>query len=473
MRVSARARILSWILLVVAVALLLSILATRAILGAGLTDRLDHELQQEVGEFRAYAEQTPAADVDELMAGYLQEKLPDRYETFFSVVGTTAARRTSHDPPARLDQDEALVREVAQIRTPSYGWADSSAGRVRYAAIPVRLAGDARLGHLVVAEFYDLAAQENSATLRVLTLVGFGTLAVAGVIGWVAAGRVLAPVRLLRQTAERVRDDDLTGRIDVKGNDDIAQLARTFNHMLDRLEQGFATQRRFLDDAGHELRTPITVVRGHLELMGDDPAEREETLALVNDELSRMRRIVEDLLLLARSDQPNFLSPTDVELADLTVGVVAKSRALGERRWGVDQVGERIVVADGQRLTQALMQLTANAVAYTEVGDGISVGSAVRDGRVLLWVRDTGAGLPPGDHEQLFERFTRGGGGRGSGAGLGLAIVQSIAKAHHGVVRVDSRPGAGATFTLDLPLRESGDQPTVPLDVVVEGGDRG
>ena len=134
------------------------------------------------------------------------------------------------------------------------------------------------------------------------------------------------------------------------------------------------------------------------------------------------------------------------------MGVVAKSRALGERRWGVDELAERTVVADGQRLTQALMQLTANAVAHTGDGEGVGVGSAVRDGRVLLWVRDTGPGLPPGDHEQLFRRFARGGAGRGTGAGLGLAIVRSIARAHGGAVRVSSTQGQGATFTLDLPL---------------------
>lgn len=455
MKISARFRILSWMLLLVAVALLLSILATRAILAGALTDRLDAELAQEVGEFRTFAKNTSAASVDELLAEHLRQKLPDRNETFFSIVGGKASRRTSHTPPVRLDQNDALVREIASARTPRYGWAETSAGRVRYAVVPVRLAGDPGLGHLVAAEFYDLEAREYATTIRVLTLVGFGSLVVAGAVGWVVAGRVLAPVRQLRQMAGRVTGDDLTGRIEVKGNDDLAQLAETFNTMLDRLETGIATQRRFLDDAGHELRTPITVIRGHLELMGDDPREREETLALVSDELARMNRIVEDLLLLARSDQPNFLSPGEVELADLTVQVVAKSRALGDRRWGVDDIAERIVLADGQRLTQALMQLTSNAVAHTADGDSIGVGTAVNDSRVLLWVRDTGRGIPADDLDELFERFSRGSrAGRGTGAGLGLAIVRSIAHAHGGTVRVASEEGKGATFTLDLPLRD-------------------
>lgn len=457
MRVSARTRILFWMLLVVAISLLLAILATRAILTASLTDRLDDELKQEVTEFRTFADTSTSATVDDLLYAYLQTQRPDPYETFFTIVaGRPAARTPSPPAQVRLDRDDALVRRAAGMSEPAYGWTESTAGRVRYAVVPVSVEGDPRTGHLVIAEFYDIAGRDNDLTLRVLTFVGLGSLVVAGVVGWLVAGRVLAPVRLLRQTAERVSGADLTRRIEVSGNDDIAHLARTFNHMLDRLEQGFATQRQFLDDAGHELRTPITVIRGHLDLMGDDPDDRAETLALVTDELVRMRRIVEDLLLLARSDQPNFLSPTSVELADLTVQVVAKSRALGDRRWGVDEIAERTVLADDQRLTQALMQLTTNAVEHTGEGDGISVGTAVRDDRVLLWVRDTGAGLPTGDQEKLFDRFSRGGTTRGgSGAGLGLAIVRSIARAHGGEVRVRSAPGEGATFTLDLPLRQA------------------
>lgn len=451
---SARARILGWMLLLVALALLASVLATRAILAAELNSRMNIELVHETTKFRSFAKHSRAPNVDELLTAYLRQAEPENDETYFSIVDGSASRRVSRQPPARLDENSALVRRLAAARTPTTGRTDSSAGEVRYAVIPVRVAGDTRSGALVVAEFTRYDAAENAKTVRMLGLVGFGALLIAGAVGWLVAGRVLAPVRVLRQTAERISSTELTRRIDVFGNDDIAQLARTFNTMLDRLEQAFATQRRFLDDAGHELRTPITVIRGHLEVMGEDPTERHETLALVSDELGRMMRIVEELLLLAKSDQPTFLSLDEVELADLTVAVVAKSGALGERRWSVDELAEETVSADRQRLTQALMQLTTNAVAHTGPGDSIAVGSAVRDGRVLLWVRDTGSGLPPGDTERLFDRFTRGADRvPGGGSGLGLAIVRSIAVAHGGTVRVDSEPGAGATFTLDLPRR--------------------
>jgi signal transduction histidine kinase len=190
--------------------------------------------------------------------------------------------------------------------------------------------------------------------------------------------------------------------------------------------------------------------------MGDDPADREETLALVTDELDRMNRIVDDLLTLAKAEQPGFLTLDNVELADLTVSVVAKARALGSRTWRVDEVAETRLPADRQRLTQALMQLIANAVRHTSDGDLIAVGSAVRDGRVELWVRDSGPGVPPAERERIFGRFVRGAGRTGAhdGAGLGLAIVRSIAQAHGGDVRLTDAPGGGACFVMSLPLWE-------------------
>jgi signal transduction histidine kinase len=167
-----------------------------------------------------------------------------------------------------------------------------------------------------------------------------------------------------------------------------------------------------------------------------------------------MGRIVDDLLLLAKAEQPDFLTVAPVDVAELTVDLVAKARALGSRRWTVAEVAETTILADGQRLTQALMQLVANAVQHTSDGDGIAVGSASTPDRVRLWVSDTGSGIATEDRARLFERFARGDGARRSeGAGLGLAIVRSITEAHGGVVHVESEVGRGATFTLDLPAR--------------------
>lgn len=462
MAISARTRILGWMLMLVILAVGLSIVVGRSLLIAQLDDRLDRELAQEVSKFRSFAnEYDGPADVDTLLRIYLREKVPDHNETFFSIVDGKAARRVAANSPAQLDTDAALVSQLSDVTAPAYGWADSSAGRVRYAVVPVEVEGDQRSAQLVAAVFRDLERAEIDESILVLVLVAVGALVVAGAVGWLVAGRVLAPVRAVRTTAERISATDLTRRIQVHGRDDIANLARTFNTMLDRLEGAFATQRRFLDDAGHELRTPITVIRGHLEVMGEDPQERESTIRLVLSELDRMKRIVDDLVLLAKAGQPNFLDLSEVELAELTVEVVAKARVLGDRQWRVAALSEETVLADGERLTQAMAQLADNAVAHTRTGDLIEFGSAVRDGRAELWVRDSGPGVDDEVRERIFERFARGEEeGVREGAGLGLAIVASIAEAHGGRVRLDSSPDHGAKFTLDLPFRRPPQAPT-------------
>ncbi|RJL32895.1 sensor histidine kinase [Bailinhaonella thermotolerans] len=441
--------------LLVGSALAGSVFVTWSVLSARLDARLTGELTHEAGKLREYARRATGPDLSEFLSGYLAQNVPDTHETFFSIVDGRAERRSAPDPPARLDRDPGFVATAAAATEPAYGWTESRAGPVRYAVLPVRVSGDGRRGALVVLEFRDPLRAEVTEATRVLALTAFGALAVAGLAGWLVAGRVLAPIRLVRQTADQIGESDLTRRLEVRGNDDVAALATTFNRMLDRLESAFAAQRTFLDDAAHELRTPITVIRGHLELLGGDPGELAETRALLMDELDRMNRMVDDLLVLAKADRPDFLTPGEVDLADLVVEVVAKARGLGQRRWRVGAVAEASVPGDGQRLTQALMQLAANAVRHTGPGDTIEVGSAVRGRTASLWVRDTGPGVAPEDAERVFGRFVRGSAvpRAQDGAGLGLAIVASIARAHGGTARVESPPGGGARFVLDLPAR--------------------
>ncbi|MBJ7470797.1 MAG: HAMP domain-containing histidine kinase, partial [Solirubrobacteraceae bacterium] len=267
--------------------------------------------------------------------------------------------------------------------------------------------------------------------------------------------RVLAPLRTLTETATSITETDLSRRIDVSGQDEIAVLARTFNAMLDRIESGFRTQRDFISDAGHELRTPITIIRGHLELLAADPTDAQDTIAIVVDELDRMSRFVDDLLLLARAEHGGaFLHLADLDVDELTEELLVKARALGDRHWEVDALAIGQIRADRQRVTQAVMNLARNAVEHTAPGDVIALGSQLEDDEVRLWVRDTGPGVPLADQERIFDRFTRGRGGRrrSEGAGLGLSIVQALAAAHGGRVELASMPGEGATFTVVLPI---------------------
>jgi signal transduction histidine kinase len=285
-------------------------------------------------------------------------------------------------------------------------------------------------------------------------LVLLSVLLIASTLAWVVAGRVLAPLRLLADTARSISESDLTRRIPVTGRDEIAELARTFNAMLDRLEAAFASQRSFVSDASHELRTPITIVRGHLELLGDDPGERRETVALVTDELDRMSRFVDDLLVLAKAERDDFLRVADVELGALTDELLEKAQGLGQRDWRLESRGEAVIVADRQRLTQAMMGLAQNAVQHTDDGEPIWLGTDANHREVRLWVRDEGPGIAADDQERIFDRFARTSASRrrSEGAGLGLAIVRAIAEAHGGRVRLSSRPGAGASFVLVIPV---------------------
>ncbi|MEJ7844821.1 MAG: HAMP domain-containing sensor histidine kinase [Acidimicrobiales bacterium] len=254
----------------------------------------------------------------------------------------------------------------------------------------------------------------------------------------------------------------------VGGQDEVGELATTFNQMLDRIETAFTTQRQFVDDAGHELRTPITVVQGHLDLLGDDPEERRETIEVVQDELDRMARIVNDMLLLAKAEQPDFLRPGPVDLGELVEDVRARAVALDDRPWNaVVPPGPVEIVADRGRLLQALVNLVANAARHTPSGTPVTIGAAVdQAGEVVLWVRDEGPGIAPADHGRIFERFARAGTGPrpAGGAGLGLAIVSAIAEAHGGRVALASVPGGGATFSLHLPSTASGDGDRRPAE---------
>ena len=347
------------------------------------------------------------------------------------------------------------MARLAASSQPALGTIDTARGAVRYGAVPVRVAGSPDTGVFVVAVFRDLERAEINSATWTFAAVAFGTLALAAVAALLIAGRVLRPIRLVRQTAQQISATDLSQRIPVEGNDDVAELARTFNGMLDRLQTTFEAQRQFLNDASHELRTPITIVQGHLELAESDPSTRTESLAIVMDELERMRRIVEDLLMLARSDSPNFLRLSEVDLEPFIDEVLDKARALAPRKWYLDHQSRRrglcsIVSASPRRCCSSRSTPPSTPTTDQE----IHLGTEIRGDQLHLWVRDTGSGVPPADRERVFDRFARGDSTNGdsSGTGLGLAIVRAIAQAHGGTVVLVETSSGGAEFRLELPL---------------------
>jgi signal transduction histidine kinase len=273
---------------------------------------------------------------------------------------------------------------------------------------------------------------------------------------------VLRPLRLLSETARSITETDLSLRIPAEGDDEIADLARTFNEMLDRLEEAFATQQAFVDDAGHELRTPITVIRGQLEVLGDDPEERRETILLVTGELDRMSRIVEDMLVLATVEQPDFIQAHPLDLAEFMDELAVKASSLSDRPLVVTASEPAVVRGDRQRLTQAVMNLIRNAFEHAGPAVNVTLGASANGTWTRIWVGDDGPGIPPDERQRLFERFARGRSGRRrtEGAGLGLSIVKAIAEGHGG--RVDLETGEqGSTFAIVIPTSGiDGEEPT-------------
>ena len=330
--------------------------------------------------------------------------------------------------------------------------------------------GPRRDGSLAVVYLLRPQHVELLKLMRTYAIVALLALLLVSLGAWLVASRLLRPLRRLRETAEEISHTDLTRRLETTGNDDLTELAHTVNAMLDRLEGSFTTNRQFLDDAGHELRTPITIVRGHLELVDpNNPADVAATRDLVLDEIDRMTRMVEDLIILSRADQPDFVRTDLVDGAALADDVLSKARAFGDRGWMLDSCMDGAVLVDAQRITQAMLQLCGNAVAHTSRGDEIALGFRIEDGRAYWWVRDTGTGIPADDTERIFDRFQRGNriratdaasaGGDSTttllyapeGSGLGLAIVSAIMKAHDGDVSVQSAVGLGSLFTLSIP----------------------
>ncbi|WP_313356580.1 ATP-binding protein [Microbacterium sp.] len=454
---TVRTRILTATLCVVALALIAIIFVTGRTLFARVESTAALELTHEAAKLRAYAESADARAADgspdtrALLTDYLSQHVAETHETLFSIVDGVPDRRSRAEPLVRLDRSTDFIAEVGGVTEPMFDRVPTPAGPAMYAALPVQVSGDDARGVLVVVQFLGPEQADAWSTVFTMAAAGCFALLLAASAGWLVAGRALTPIRKMRETAAEIDGGDLHRRIDVSGTDDVAQLAVTFNRMLDRLQSAFDGQRRFLDDAGHELRTPITVVRGHLELMGDDPVDREQTLRLVDDELRRMSRLVDDLILLARSERPDFLITAPTDAADLVVETLAKATALATRAWALDAVPEGEVLVDEQRLAQCLLQLAANAVQHTVEGDVIAIGGTSDHERLRLWVRDEGYGIPFAEQPHIFDRFHRGAGTRHAGSGLGLAIVARIVEAHGGRVSVSSTPGHGARFLIDIP----------------------
>jgi len=280
----------------------------------------------------------------------------------------------------------------------------------------------------------------------------------------------LRPLATVEATAERIAEGDLTARLpDLKPTTEVGRLVNTLNSMLGRIEESFSARvesesklRRFVADASHELRTPITAIRGFAELHRQGAVTGEEKtkelIGRIENESKRMGSLVEDLLLLARLDQSRQMKSEPVNLSKLVSDAVESARAAGPNHpVSFNKSDEEIyALGDNDRIHQVVANLLANARTHTPAGTKIDVSVFQSEDGVRIRIADNGPGLSEKDQAQIFERFYRADASRvrtdGEGTGLGLSIVEAVMRAHAGEVSVESELGKGATFTLFFPL---------------------
>ena len=433
---------------------------------ADATNRLEHSrdrIRELAAEGTDPSNGRPLEDVSTVLRVHIQRTAEGPGEAELGFVGTNSNTElvwvSSDNVSFRPEKDAKLLKHVTSraaasesvietVRTPSSSY--------RVLVVPVQ--GGSQHGALVHVIDLKVAESQLLRTMAFYAAAAVFTVALVTGLAWFGVERLLRPIEQLRRATESIGEDDLTTRVPVKGRDDLTALAAAVNRMLDRVQTSVEAQRNLLDDVGHELRTPIAVVRGHLELTDPtDPEDVHQTQLLTIDELDRMGVLIDDLILLAKSAQSDFITPVDTDVAELTEMVFDKSLALGERRWQLESAAFTRAMIDPTRITQAWLQLVANAVKYSSHCSTVRLGSAVRDGRLLMWVGDEGIGIAAEEIEMVRQRFKRTAGAQkmSSGTGLGLSIVETIVAAHGGRLDIRSEVGEGSVFTMTIPLEAS------------------
>jgi signal transduction histidine kinase len=473
----ARTRILAWYLALITGFLVLSLPVITRLVLFQVNLRVRHDLVEELEEFNHFQqERFPTIDsqdevkLAQLFQEFLNYKIPEDDTFLITILDGQFYSSNPRSLPKIIAADAPLMGKWLALKEPIQGeWttSDPEIGRVLYLTKPMVVQGEVK-GILVASHITAGEVKEALDAVKISLGIWLIVLFLAALAAWIASGKVLNPLKKLSKTVASIDELDLEQRIAVTGSGEIAQLTNSFNQMMQRLQQVFFSQRNLLNDAGHELRTPITIIQGHLELMGNDPQEQQETLEIVFDELKRMSRLVNSLILLAKAERFDFLQEESIDVALFTQELYSKITKLAQRDWQLDNRGQGYFQGDRQRLTQAMINLAQNAVQHTEEKDTIILGSksdvtpryANQESdrnNVAFWVQDMGAGFDPKDRDFIFQRFTRVDNNHqySQGQGLGLSIVQAIAQAHKGKVEAIGELNRGATFTLILPLNRS------------------
>jgi two-component system OmpR family sensor kinase len=473
-RLSVRWRLVAWVtgVLVAASAVIFVVVYEQT--GSELRTQIDHDVAGDVSQLsqavRALRSQSPNALLADVGSYLRAQPFRGTSSLLFAVIpglGTVsnhpellgASAPDSGENVAEQQQENQLGRALLTGPTGLTTREIADVGKVRF---DERVVSGRKLRVRVGAgEPLVIVDRAEHSIARSFLFAGALALALALIASYLAGASVSSPLRRMAKVAAVVDDGDLHPRMSppASASSEIRVLAESFNHMLDRLSEAFAAQRDFIADASHELRTPLTVIAGQMEVLAaqerPDADEVRRVERLVAAEIARTSRLVDDMLVLARSERRDFLQLTEIDLEPFVSELWWSASINDERRFELGTIPDARLTADPDRLAQALRNLIRNAIEHTSEPNGLVrlEVEAQLGGRVRFVVLDDGPGIAPEQRERVFERFHRTDAGRGrqdGGAGLGLAIALAIAEAHGGYVRVVGSAG-GARLELELP----------------------
>jgi two-component system, OmpR family, sensor kinase len=475
--VGLRWRLVTWVAAVILICSAVTFVAVYQGTGTQLRRQIDQEMAGDASELShtlSSAQSRTPHGVAQAATSYVRAQPFSASSTLlFAIVpgaGTSTNRPELFDDHAAPDNGETLADQAQENRLAKQlmdihgGYSTlrlPDVGDLRLLKYMVSIPGGPRVT-IGVGESLLTVTSAQRGVARAFILAGILTLAGALLAAYLIGTRVSRPLRRMAAVAAQVDAGDLHPRIENLGDQggEVRVLADAFNHMLDRLTEAFAGQRAFVADASHELRTPLTIIAGQLEVLAGQASPSSQEVRrverVVQAEIARTSRLVDDLLLLAKAEQAQFLYLATFDLPAYVQELWDGMSLLVHRRFELEPVPPGNLRADPDRLAQALRNLLGNAIAHTDPDEGLVRLEVERKGvdRVRFVVEDDGPGIPADQRERVFDRLHRTDAARdraSGGSGLGLAIVRAIAEAHGGHVVAGQGAAEGARITLELP----------------------
>lgn len=458
-RAGTLARLIAVQMLLVGIALIVVVVETGSTFTAQSRRTLQDDLSEEVTEYTHAADSRPTGQtLFDFSRTYLQTR--GEFPGHHLLVALTQNPVLATPDTVRFARDPAIA---AWLTTPP-STARFSTTRVGASDYQILLSpildGGQPVGVLLPFVNLQVLSGESSRVRTLTEIQAAIALLVTGLSSFLLLRHLLGIVGKVTATAEDIAAGDLQRRIDYHGtHDEVGRLAHTFDAMTTRLSTALTSQRQLLSDVSHQLRTPLTVARGHLEVLlranVSDPAEVNDTVSLVVDELHHATILVDRLMMLGRSLEPDFLDPQPIDIRAFMADLCDAATVLADRTWTLGDLPDLVIHADATKLRGAMLNLIDNAIKATTTADTITLTAVQHEQELELAVTDTGPGIPADLHDVIFDRFRRGRDHHQRGSGLGLAIVQAVAHAHHGTCQLTSTPGNGCRIAILLPLDRS------------------